>query len=103
MPPDYRMEFIEFKIGAIDNLETDDQFGWVPVYLKFRHPHFEAYPTISINVPVQYDRSWTIAKVRSMAFETAHAVLEDAIALFDERGHQLRPEGLRHLDQSPPD
>tara|TARA_R110000787_G_scaffold26344_4_gene73697 strand:+ start:1598 stop:1891 length:294 start_codon:yes stop_codon:yes gene_type:complete len=88
------MEFVDFQIGGIGDLQTSDQFGWVEVRMKFRHPHFEAYPTLIMNVPVHYERDWSISQIRTVAFETAHAMIEDAKAQFDERGHSLRPEGL---------
>ena len=94
MAHDLNMEFVECRLGAIGDLQTEDRFGWVEVVLKFKHPRFEAYPTVSINVPVQYERTWSIEKVRTAAFETAIAALEDVYALINQHGHQLRPEGL---------
>ena len=51
------MEFQDFQIGSIGDLLTEDQFGWIDVYMSFTDQGTNAHPSIEVKVPIQYDRS----------------------------------------------
>jgi len=85
-----------FSIDRIEDLVTEDRFGWVYLTIAFEDPITRARPAVKIQVPIQYQHSWTVDKVRHEALAMARHILAqatDLLASHDlERLQQLGDE-----------
>lgn len=88
------LEFRHFDIEPIGNLLTvDTTFGWVPVILGFYDSDSDTHPTMEINVAIQYERDWTIDKVRAATLDKAKSLVSAVSEIYEQ--HDL--EGLQQL------
>ena len=87
------LEFTGFQIGPISDLKTEDQFGWVPIQIFFSDSETKTGPSVTFEIAVQYERSWTVDHIRQAAFERAQALLAETTRLFAQHGL----EGLQQL------
>ena len=78
------LEIESFKIESIGNMLKvgDDEFAWVKAYISFNEQETTAHPSIQMEIPIRYERSWTVGKVREVAFEKARRIIAETNNLF---------------------
>ena len=77
---DWKLE--RFAVTRISDLQTTDRFGWVQIKVSFQTGDDDPREGIQIDVPVRYQRSWTIEQIREAAYAEARSLLARTSGMF---------------------
>ncbi|MBI1187527.1 MAG: hypothetical protein GC206_09390 [Alphaproteobacteria bacterium] len=85
------MAIYDFSISGIRGPVNSDGLGWATISVQLELDDPDSYPEIEIDVPIQFDQSLSIAQLRTIAFDRAIKLLQQAQA-------DMAAQGLKGCD-----
>lgn len=86
------MAIYDFSISGIRGPVNSDGLGWATISIQLELDDPDSYPEIEIDVPIKFDQSVSIAQLRTIVFDRAIKLLQQAQT-------DMTAQGLKGCDQ----
>jgi len=86
------MAIYDFSISGIRGPVNSDDLGWATISIQLELDDPDSYPEIELDVPFKFDQSLSITQLRTLVFDRAIKLLQQAQA-------DMTSQGLRGCDQ----